>query len=46
MDPALLASPLYTAVMTCIPCVNVEVVNEADPPARVPVPRTVVPSTN
>ncbi len=46
VDAALFASPLYTAVMERVPWASVEVVNEADPPASAPVPRTVLPSTN
>jgi hypothetical protein len=37
-------SPLYTAVIECIPVVKVELVNVARPPLREAMPRTVPPS--
>jgi hypothetical protein len=40
------ASPLYDAVMECVPCVRAEVLNKAEPLASVAVPRTVAPSRN
>ena len=43
---AKLVSPLYTAVMECVPTVSVEVVNVADPPLSVPVPSVAVPFLN
>jgi hypothetical protein len=32
---ALLASPLKTAVIECVPCVNAAVISAADPPLNV-----------
>ncbi len=46
VEPASVGSPPYTAVMECVPCVRAEVVNEAEPFERAPVPSTVVPSRN
>ena len=37
-------SPLYTAVMECVPAVSVEVVNVADPATKALLPIVVVPS--
>ena len=44
--PAKLASPLYTAVMECVPTVSVDVVNAAFPALSVPVPSVAVPFLN
>ena len=44
--PVKLTSPLYTAVMECVPTVSVEVVNVADPALSVPVPKVTVPFLN
>jgi hypothetical protein len=41
-----LASPLYTAVMECVPTVSVEVVNVAVPALSEPVPNATVPFLN
>jgi hypothetical protein len=46
VEPALPASPLYTAVMECVPCVRAEVLKDAEPLASVDVPSTVLPSRN
>ena len=45
-DPALPASPPYTAVIEWLPCASDEVVNCAEPLARVALAITVVPSRN
>src|SRR5260370_11223841 len=46
VEPVSAASPPYTALIECVPCVRAEVANEAEPFERVPVPRTVAPSRN
>jgi hypothetical protein len=44
--PALLVSPLYSAVIECVPAVRFVAVTEAEPPVRVTVASTVAPSRN
>ena len=46
VDAALFASPLYTAVIGCVPAASAAVENDAVPPERVAVFNTVVPSKN
>ena len=46
MLPAKVASPPYTAVIECVPCVRAEVANVAFPALTLPVPRVVAPSLN
>jgi hypothetical protein len=41
-----IALPAYAAVIECVPAVSDEVVNDAIPPASVPVPIAVPPSRN
>ena len=44
--PAVLASPLYTAVMECAPTANVDTASDAEPLATVAMPSAVAPSRN
>jgi hypothetical protein len=44
--PRSLGSPLYTAVMECVPTARVETANAAVPPVRVAAPMGVPPSRN
>ena len=46
MLPVYVVSPLYTAVIGCVPTVNAEVLNVAVPPTTGLVPRGVAPSLN
>jgi hypothetical protein len=46
VDPTVVESPPYTAVIECVPCVNAEVEKVAAPELIVPVPITTVPSRN
>src|SRR5260370_30957361 len=46
VEPVSAASPPYTALIECVPCVRAEGANEAEPFERGPVPRTVAPSRN
>jgi hypothetical protein len=46
VEPALLASPLYEAMMECVPCASEEPAKVTEPFERVPAPNTEGPSRN